>query len=108
LWENVFYPFTFPITIGPGCIAVAITLSAHSHRSTVLQTGLTQAGFVIGIIAVSLLVYLCYQYSEVITRRLGPSGTSVLMRLISFLVACIGAQISWDGVRALLEQVGKG
>lgn len=107
LWQRVFYPFTFPITIGPGCIAVAITLSAHSHRDTVLQTSLTQAGFIVGILAVSALVYICYQYSELITKRLGPSGTSVLMRLISFLVACIGAQISWDGIRALLAQVGK-
>lgn len=107
LWQSVFYPFTFPITIGPGCIAVAITLSAHSHRDTVVQTGLTQAGFVVGILAVSLLVYLCFQYSEGITKRLGASGTSVLMRLISFLVACIGAQIAWDGISALLAQVAK-
>jgi multiple antibiotic resistance protein len=105
LWQSAFYPFTFPITIGPGCIAVAITLSAHSHRDTVLGTGLTQAGFVVGILAVSVLVYLCFQYSEGITKRLGVSGTSVLMRLISFLVACIGAQIAWDGISALLAQL---
>jgi multiple antibiotic resistance protein len=107
LWQSVFYPFTFPITVGPGCIAVAITLSAHSHKDTVLQTSLAQAGFIVGILAVSALVFICYQYSELITERLGPSGTSVLMRLISFLVACIGAQIAWDGISELLAQVGK-
>src|ERR1700761_2218089 len=27
--ENAFYPFTLPITVGPGAISVAITLGAH-------------------------------------------------------------------------------
>ena len=27
--ENAFYPFTLPITVGPGSISVAITLGAH-------------------------------------------------------------------------------
>jgi small neutral amino acid transporter SnatA (MarC family) len=27
------------------------------------------------------------------------------MRLISFLVACIGVQISWEGLQILIEQV---
>ena len=27
---KIFYPFTFPITAGPGCIVVMVTLSAHA------------------------------------------------------------------------------
>ena len=105
LWSRVFYPFTFPITVGPGCVAVAITLSAHSQKSDVLGTALVQAGDIIGIGIVSLLVYLCFQYSTFVTKSLGQSGTAVLMRLISFLVACIGIQISWEGLQILIEQV---
>jgi len=30
LEQRVFYPFTFPITAGPGCIVVMVTLSAHA------------------------------------------------------------------------------
>lgn len=105
LWTRVFYPFTFPITVGPGCVAVAITLSAHSQREDMLSTALTQTGDVIGIIAVCVLVYLCFQYSTFVTKSLGQSGTAVLMRLISFLVACIGIQISWEGTQVLLQQV---
>src|SRR5579864_3861887 len=30
LAEKVFYPLTFPVTIGPGCIVVMLTLSAHA------------------------------------------------------------------------------
>jgi len=105
LWGRVFYPFTFPITVGPGCVAVAITLSAHSQRSDMLGTALTQTGDIIGILAVSALVYICFQYSTFVTKSLGQSGTAVLMRLISFLVTCIGIQISWEGIQVLIRQV---
>ena len=107
LWSRVFYPFTFPITVGPGCVAVAITLSAHSQKGDVIGTALAQAGDVIGILAVSALVYLCFQYSAFVTRSLGQSGTAVLMRLISFLVTCIGIQISWEGLQMLARQVAQ-
>ena len=30
LERKIFYPFTFPITAGPGCIVVMVTLSAHA------------------------------------------------------------------------------
>jgi multiple antibiotic resistance protein len=106
LWSRVFYPFTFPITVGPGCVAVAITLSAHSQKGDMIGTALAQTGDIIGILAVSALVYLCFQYSAFVMRSLGESGTAVLMRLISFLVTCIGIQISWEGLRILAGQLG--
>ena len=107
LWSRVFYPFTFPITVGPGCVAVAITLSAHSQKSDVIGTALAQTGDVIGILAVSALVYLCFQYSAFVMKSLGESGTAVLMRLISFLVTCIGIQISWEGLQILAHQLSQ-
>lgn len=105
LWSRVFYPFTFPITVGPGCVAVAITLSAHSQKADAIGTALVQTGDVVGILVVSALVYLCFQYSAFVMKSLGQSGTTVLMRLISFLVTCIGIQISWEGLQILARQV---
>ena len=105
VWSRVFYPFTFPITVGPGCVAVAITLSAHSQKGDMLGTALVQTGDIIGIAIVCTLVYLCFQYSTFVTKSLGQSGTAVLMRLISFLVTCIGIQISWEGIQVLIQQV---
>jgi multiple antibiotic resistance protein len=107
LWSRVFYPFTFPITVGPGCVAVAITLSAHSQKGDVIGTALAQTGDIIGILAVSALVYLCFQYSAFVMKSLGESGTAVLMRLISFLVTCIGIQISWEGLQVLAHQLSQ-
>jgi multiple antibiotic resistance protein len=38
-------------------------------------------------------------------KRLGPVGTEVLMRLLAFVLLCIGVQILWLGLEDLLESV---
>jgi len=100
---KTFYPFTFPITVGPGSVAVALTLSAHSQRESFAVTAVHQAGALIGILGVAAMVYVCFVYSNRLAQRLGPVGTSVLMRLIAFIVVCIGAEISWSGLKTLLK-----
>src|ERR1700748_3624689 len=42
--EKTFHPFTFPITAGPGTLAVAITLSANATQPTLFNTVLAHAG----------------------------------------------------------------
>ena len=37
LQQKVFYPLTFPVTAGPGCIVVMLTLSAHASVKGVLS-----------------------------------------------------------------------
>ena len=38
-------------------------------------------------------------------QKLGPTGTSVVMRLSAFILLCIGVKIFWDGLHALLVGV---
>jgi multiple antibiotic resistance protein len=57
----------------------------------------------VGILLVAVGVYLCYAYADRILRKLGPTGTSVVMRLTAFILLCIGVQISWNGVHALIS-----
>ena len=104
-WERTFYPFTFPLTVGPGGVAVVLTLSAHTSHETFEATAIGQAGAFLGIVGNALLVYLCFAYSQVVAIRLGKAGVNVMMRLISFIVVCIGAEICWTGARSLLQQV---
>jgi multiple antibiotic resistance protein len=52
---------------------------------------------------VAVSVYYCYRYAEEIVQKLGETGRTVLMRLMAFLLLCIGVQIIWNGVRALLH-----
>ncbi len=100
--SKMFYPFTFPITVGPGCVAVVLTLSAHTTHDGWTQTGFVKLGALIGIVLVGIVMYLCLAYSNRIVDKLGKKGTSVLMRLMAFIVVCIGAQISWAGVSTLV------
>ncbi|MGH8232330.1 MAG: MarC family protein [Steroidobacteraceae bacterium] len=99
--QRAFYPMTMPLTVGPGSISVALTLGANPPAGlrSLLATALAQA---IGILIVALGVYLCYRYADRILHKLGPTGTSVVVRLSAFILLCIGVQICWNGVRALI------
>ena len=101
IFENAFYPLTMPLTVGPGSISIAITLGANSPR----YHGLDLQPFVPAIIASVLIaasVFLCYASAERLARLLGATGMTVIVRLSSFLLVCIGVQILWNGVKALL------
>jgi multiple antibiotic resistance protein len=56
----------------------------------------------IGPAAIGLGVYLCYGFADRLARILGPTALRVIMRLSSFLLVCIGVQILWNGLRALI------
>ena len=101
---NAFYPLTLPLTVGPGSISVAITLGANEPHMD-HQILLSIIGAVIGSLVISASVYLCYAFADGLARALGSTAMSVIMRLSSFLLVCIGVQIIWNGVSALLKTI---
>jgi len=104
--DFAFYPMTMPLTAGPGCMAVTLTISAHETTRQSLHTTLIgQAGAVMGILLASITIYFCYRYAEKITHRLGENGTRVIVRLSAFLNFCIGLQITWHGFETLLGKL---
>ena len=62
----------------------------------------TAVAHALGMAIVALSVYLCYRYADRILRRLGPTGTGVVVRLSAFILLCIGVQICWNGLHSLL------
>jgi multiple antibiotic resistance protein len=106
--RNAFYPYTLPITVGPGSISVAITLGAHlmpSLDARSILSPLVLLASIVGIAIVCLIVYFCYNYARSAERFLGETGTQVVLRLSSFILLCIGIQIICSGVRAYLATV---
>ncbi len=98
---RAFFPLSFPITVGPGSISIAITLGASlPKRGVTLLT--TSIGLILGIWAASLAIWLAYRYASRMVRALGPNGTAVFLRLSAFILLCIGVQICWDGLNELL------
>jgi multiple antibiotic resistance protein len=106
--EHAFYPYTLPITVGPGSISVAITLGAHLpaelHAASIFSPKALIAAFV-GIALICLIIFICYRYANAAERLLGSSGTSMVMRLSSFILLCIGVQIISTGIRDYLTSI---
>lgn len=100
--QQAFYPLTLPITVGPGSISVAITLGADSARTIFAELPLLIAAL-IGPFIVALSVYICYRSADRLEKILGPTGLGIFLRLSAFIVICIGVQILWNGVAALIH-----
>ena len=98
---RAFYPLSFPITVGPGSVSIAITLGA-SLPSPGAERLWSSLGLAAGIWVASVAIWLAYRYASHLVRLLGASGTAVFLRLSAFILLCIGVQICWDGLAELL------
>jgi len=103
--SKAFYPLTLPLTVGPGSIAVAITLGSNGHSETHLQLILTSLAAVTGSALIGLSIYLSYRYADKLEDFLGSTGTSILIRLSAFIVLCIGIQIMFNGLESFYTEV---
>jgi multiple antibiotic resistance protein len=104
---DAFYPLTMPITVGPGSIAVAITLGSQRPRGVpVTQLAVLGCAAIAGVIATAATIYVCYRFAESTVGALGPNGTNVLVRLSAFILLCIGIEIVWSGYSALAHIAG--
>ncbi len=102
---EAFYPLTLPLTVGPGSISVAITLGAN-HPQTVRSFLTASVSSLLGVVLICITIYLCYRYAERLSRFLGGAGTAVVVRLSAFILLCIGVQIMWNGLDALVGITG--
>ncbi len=100
LFGRAFYPLTLPLTVGPGSISIAITLGANEPHEDILFSII---GAIIGMFLIAVSVYLCYGFADRLARVLGATAMTIIMRLSSFLLVCIGFQILWNGFSALLR-----
>lgn len=98
---KVFYPFTFPITAGPGTLVVMLTLSAHISNKGLTETAAGHAGIVLAAIVLSAAVYFCYASAPKLIKAVRPSTVHGILRVIAFILMCIGVQIAWNGASML-------
>ena len=105
LEQKAFYPFTFPVTSGPGTLVVVLTLSARTSGGLVARNVVGHLGLFLAIIVISALVYLCYAYAPKITTAISPSTAHGILRVVAFILLCIGVQIAWNGLSTLLASL---
>jgi multiple antibiotic resistance protein len=102
--RQAFYPLTLPLTVGPGSIAVAITVGANRTEGSEWRWPLI-VGLLVGALVIALSIYLSYRFAERIAALLGEAAMDVVIRLSSFILVCIGVQILWNGVSTLLRSI---
>jgi len=56
-------------------------------------------------VVLSVLVYFCYAYAPRITKVIPPATAHGILRVVAFILLCIGVQIAWNGLSALLVTV---
>src|SRR5208282_4047088 len=78
---DAFYPLTMPLTVGPGSIAIAITLGSVRPRVALPELALLGGAVGAGLIAIVVTIYVCYRFAEETVGMLGEQGTNVLVRL---------------------------
>jgi len=104
-YERTFYPYTFPITSGPGTLVALLTVTAHISGQNLTQSILGHVGVLLAVIALSALVFVCYAYAPKITKSIPASTAHGILRVVAFILLCIGIQIAWNGLSMLLATV---
>lgn len=89
-------PLAIPFLVGPGLIAVLLSVSA----------GITELNRLLGLIGGLLLgyfvVYLGLRASGFFSRVLGDSGTEIMTRLLGLIVLAVGISLVVAGIVELL------
>ena len=92
-----FFPMTFPLTTGPGTIAASIALGSQIPTRPILSYLVGALALIGGAALVSLVLYFLFKNAAAVLGWLGEIGTLVMMRLMAFILLCVGIQIMWNG-----------
>ena len=103
--DQAFYPLTWPLTTGPGTIAVVISLGLSRTSYTTTDEILFVLASLFAIVVIAATIFLCFAYADRIERLLGPGGTDIAVRLSAFILFCLGLQILWSGGSELLKSI---
>ena len=96
LKSMAFYPFTLPLTTGPGAIAVSVALGTSLPYNVANIAGTVAATF-----ATVVVIWLCYRYSDRVGRAVGAAGADALARIFAFILICLGVSVFWQGFSEL-------
>jgi multiple antibiotic resistance protein len=93
-----------PLTVGPGSISIAIAVGASQALRGQAYWILPVAAL-LGCTVIAGSVFLMYRFAEPIGRSVGDTAMNVVFRLSAFILVCIGVQITWNGMSALLQTI---
>lgn len=98
-----FFPIAMPGIAGPGTIAVVIGFSTEiAELPTYFDMVLAFGWTTLAIFGAAAASWVAMRYSDVMAKRMGPSGTLVLGKLMGFILICIGVQFVGSGIRTFM------
>lgn len=101
---KIFYPITFPMSIGPGSISVIFTLMASaSIKGSLIKTGINYAVIAVVIICMAGILYLFLTQGRKMMEKLGTAGNMIINKLVAFFTFCIGIQIIITGIAKIFH-----
>lgn len=101
---KLFYPLSFPIAVDPGSISVILTLMATaSIKEDLLKTGINYSAIALAIVIVIAMLYLMIAHGPKLLKHLGESGNMIINKFVSFLMFCIGIQITLTGLAKIFH-----
>lgn len=101
--DSIFYPLSFPLTLGPGGLATLIALSAHVHSDGNNFLSPKMTAITLSLLVILAIAYFCFANTSMLVKRMGSNGSQVVNRLMSFLVFCIGIQMTFTGIMGLIK-----
>ena len=99
--DYAFFPIAMPMIAGPGTMAVIIGFSTeiaeYPHWEDQVATFFMMT---LAIIFCCLVCWAVMRSADFCGRKLGPSATIIVSKLMGFLLVCIGVQFIGSGIRA--------
>ena len=86
-------PLAMPILAGPGTIATTMNL-ANKYNPLVVT---------IAFVILAVLTYFLFVYGEVIIKKLGANMMAVITRLMGLILAVIGTDMLFAGLKAAFK-----
>ena len=96
-----FFPLTMPLTAGAGSIAITIALATQAHQELYMVDH--YIAIALAIIAIFVLVFVCYRYAATIFKVLGKTGSTMVSSLSAFILLAIGVSVIWSGVQLFIQ-----
>ena len=85
---------------------MTLTLSAHASKGTLLTVVLAHLGVLAGVALMCVSVFVFYAYAPAITAKVSAATAHGILRVIAFILFCIGVQIAWNGLSGLAQAAG--
>jgi len=93
-----FYPMSFPLIAGPGCLTLTILLFAESGLQTQETVALLAA-----ILIIFTVTFICFLSAKKLSHLIGQVGNNIVRRLLGVVLASLSIQFIADGIMGFMR-----